>query len=140
MTGAIGDDIPTFKIEVTTASIKFFAGVLRDPNPIHLDPAAVRAKGLGEGQINQGPANLAYVINALTAAFPTGAIESLDIRFVDNVFAGETVEAAGKIIDIIESTDLRRATCEVWLRVIGRGLVLSGQAVVSQPFIVQTRA
>jgi acyl dehydratase len=130
---AIGDTIPPFTIGVAPASMKVWAKILHDPNPIHLDPAAVRAKGLGERVINQGPANLAYIVNALHGAFPGGTIEMLDVRFLDNVFGGETVEASGKVVAVAEDAGRRRATCEVWLRAIGRDLVLGGKAVVSQP-------
>jgi acyl dehydratase len=134
MTLNAGDAIPPFTIAVTPESMKVWAKILHDPNPIHLDPEVVRAKGLGDRVINQGPTNLAYIINALHAAFPGGTIEALDVRFLDNVFGGEIVEASGKVVDVAEGDHrVRRTTCEVWLRAIGRDLVLAGQAVVSQP-------
>lgn len=137
MTLAVGDAISPFTIAVTPESMKVWAKILHDPNPIHLDPAVVRAKGLGDRVINQGPTNLAYIVNALHGAFPGGMIEMLDVRFLDNVFGGETVEASGKVVAVAESGGRRRTTCEVWLKAIGRDLVLggpvlSGKAVVSQ--------
>jgi acyl dehydratase len=88
----IGDTLPPFRIPaVDPEAMKTWAVALHDPNAIHLDRAAVAAKGLGDRLINQGPANLAYVINMLRAAFPGGAIRSLDVRYVDNVFEGDDV-------------------------------------------------
>jgi acyl dehydratase len=133
MSLGLGDPLPAFTVRVTAESMRLWAEMLRDPNPIHLDPQAVRSKGLGDRRINQGPANLAYLINALIAAFPGGAIEALDIRFLDNVFEDERVEAAGQIIAIAESGDRQHVDCEVWLKAPGRERVLGGSARIAQP-------
>jgi acyl dehydratase len=113
--------------------MKAWAGFLRDPNPIHLDPRAVKSKGLGDRVINQGPANLAYVINMLQRAFPGAMIRTLDIRYVDNVFGGEAVEASGKITQLSESAGEIRLACEVVLRAEARGAVISGTATLCVP-------
>ena len=94
-----------------------WAEVLRDPNPIHLDPKAVAAKGLGDRVINQGPANLAYIITALQAAYPGARLLSLDVRYLDNVFAGDVVEAGFKVVAI----EGRCVNCEVWLNAAIQG-------------------
>ena len=86
-----------------------------------------------ENAINQGPANLAYVINALTAAFPGCEIETLDVRFLDNAFAGDVVEASGKVVEVSAAGGRRRTICEVWLHAPGPRPVVGGRAVVSQP-------
>src|SRR3546814_12612112 len=66
-----GDELPPFVIESVNAdAMKEWAVFLHDPNPIHLDVEVVKAKGLGDKVINQGPANVAYVMNMLAAAFP----------------------------------------------------------------------
>jgi 3-hydroxybutyryl-CoA dehydratase len=126
-----GDALAPFRIAaVSPDGMKAWARFLHDPNPIHLDPAVVKAKGLGERVINQGPANLAYLINMLQAAFPGGLIESLEVRYVDNVFGGESVEAAGTVKEVDASG--RRVVCDVWLRAEGRP-VLTGAAIVTIP-------
>ena len=132
MTHAVGDTLPSFVITATPESMKIWAVILHDPNPIHLDPEVVRAKGLGDRVINQGPTNVAYIMNALHAAFPGGAIEMCDVRFLDNVYGGEVVEASGKITDIGEADGVRRTECDVWLKATGRDLVLSGRAIVAE--------
>jgi len=96
--------------------MKAWAVFLHDPNPIHLDPAVVKAKGLGERVINQGPANLAYLINMLRAAVPGGFIESLEVRYVDNVFAGDAVEAGGTVTAVSGDSGRQKLVCDVWLR------------------------
>jgi acyl dehydratase len=134
MSIAAGNMLPPFRVEcVSPESMRAWAGFLRDPNPIHLDPQAVKSKGLGERVINQGPANLAYVINMLQSAFPGAAIRTLDIRYVDNVFAGEAVEASGKVTQVTESAGGTDVACEIWLRAETRGAVISGTATLSLP-------
>jgi 3-hydroxybutyryl-CoA dehydratase len=132
MTLATGDSIPAFRILVTPDSMRVWAPILHDPNPIHLDPEVVRAKGLGDRVINQGPTNVAYMMNALHAGFPGSSIRSLEVRFLDNVYGGETVEAGGVITGFAEESGYRLTSCDVWLKVDDRGPVITGKAVVAQ--------
>ena len=86
MTVSVGDALPPFVIDrISPEGMRDWSVFLADPNPIHLDVEAVRAKGLGDKRINQGPINVAYVINMLMAAFPGGQIAAMDSRFLDNV-------------------------------------------------------
>ena len=130
----VGDTLKPFRIaSVSPEGMKAWAKFLHDPNPIHLDPAVVKAKGLGDRVINQGPANLAYLINMLQGAVPNGLIESLEVRYVDNVFGGEAVEAGGTVKDVSDDGSKRRVSCEVWLRAEARGAVLTGTAILATP-------
>lgn len=123
----VGDTLPLFRIaSVDPDAMKVWAGALHDPNAIHLDRDFVASKGLGDRVINQGPANLAYIINMLLAAFPGGFIRDLDVRYIDNVFEGDDVSAGGTIVAV----DDAKVTCDVWLRAAERDLVIKGQAVV----------
>src|SRR3546814_10294940 len=99
--------------------MKQWAVFLADPNPIHLDVEVVRAKGLGDKVINQGPINVAYMMNMLMAAFPGGRIRDMDSRFLDNVYAGDKVTASGRITAI----DGGLISCEFSLDEIGRAHV-----------------
>ena len=129
-----GDTLPCFRIEsVSPKSMKAWAVFLHDPNPIHLDPEVVKAKGLGDRVINQGPTNVAYIINMLQQAFPGGQIETLDSRFVDNVYAGDAVETFGSVIEVSESPSETRVNCEIGLRADARDIVISGTAVIKLP-------
>lgn len=126
-TPAIGSALPAFTVaSVSADAMRDWALFLRDPNPIHLDPEFVRAKGLGDRVINQGPANLAYIANMLAAAFPGGRIASLESRFVDNAYAGDRLTAGGRIVE----TDGRRTVCDVWLVADGDRPVIQGRAVI----------
>ena len=135
-----GDSLPVWQHRVEAAAMVPVAEILRDPNPIHLDPAAVAAIGLGDRVINQGPANLAYVVNMLAAAFPDHRLEALESRFLANVRADDLVEAGGTIDEIDEGRselfltdegiDEGRVTCDVWLNVEGGAPAVKGRAVL----------
>jgi acyl dehydratase len=126
-----GSELKSFRIaSVSPLGMHAWAKFLHDPNPIHLDPAVVKAMGLGERVINQGPCNLAYVISMLQAALPGSSLDSLDVRYVDNVYGGDAVEAGGRITGVTPHPGGSTCACEVWLRAEGRGLVITGTAVV----------
>jgi 3-hydroxybutyryl-CoA dehydratase len=127
MSYAVGDTLPPFVIEsVSPEAMKQWAVFLADPNPIHLDVEVVKAKGLGDRVINQGPINVAYMMNMLMAAFPGARIEALDSRFLDNVYGSDKSVASGTITAI----EGNRISCEFTLDVEGRGTVNSGTATI----------
>jgi 3-hydroxybutyryl-CoA dehydratase len=127
MSYAVGDALPPFVIESVSAdAMKQWAVFLADPNPIHLDVEVVKAKGLGDRVINQGPINVAYMMNMLMAAFPGAKIEAMDSRFLDNVYGGDKAVASGTITAI----EGNRISCEFTLDVEGRGTVNSGTATI----------
>src|SRR5690625_3172609 len=130
----IGSELRPWRLDsVSPDKMKALAEVLQDPNPIHLDPAAVERLGLGRRVINQGPANLAYLINMLKAALPGARIVSLQSRFMANVFGGDAVEAGGRVTAREKGTDGVRLTCELWLRVNDGDNAVVGEAVVLLP-------
>ena len=127
MSYAVGDAIAPFTIDcVSPEAMKDWAVFLADPNPIHLDVEVVKAKGLGDRVINQGPINVAYMMNMLMAAFPAGVIEAMDSRFLDNVYGGDKAVASGRITAV----DGNRITCEFSLDIEGRGTVNAGTATI----------
>ncbi len=127
MSYAVGDALPPFVIEhVSPESMKQWAVFLADPNPIHLDAEVVKAKGLGDRVINQGPINVAYMINMLMQAFPGARIQSMDSRCLDNVYGGDRAIVTGTVTAI----DGDRVACTFMLDVEGRGTVNAGTATV----------
>ena len=67
-----GDPLPELVIDpVDPEKMKTMAALLRDPNPIHWDVDVVRQLGMGDRPVNQGPNNMAYLVNLL-AAFAGG--------------------------------------------------------------------
>jgi len=125
---AVGSTLAPLRIvRIDASSMKLWSMLLHDPNPIHLDRDAVRAMGLGDRLINQGPANLACIISMLLKALPGARLESLDVRYVDNAFEGDAVEASGAVREIMPGPP-SRIVCEVLLQAIGRGPVIQGSA------------
>ncbi|MDE2563072.1 MAG: MaoC family dehydratase [Sphingomonadales bacterium] len=125
MSYSIGDALPPFVVEsVSPDAMRDWSVFLADPNPIHLDVEVVKAKGLGDKRINQGPINVAYMMNMLMAAVPGCRIEAMDSRFLDNVYEGDRLTASGTVTGV----DADRLTCEFTLDVAGRGTVNSGTA------------
>lgn len=113
MSARAGDALPDWELDrVDPEKMKLLAALLRDPNPIHLDPDAVRRNGLGERLVNQGPTNLGYVQNMLLAwAGGADRIRGMSMRFAANVFAGDRVVAGGRVVTVADGL----AECEVWL-------------------------
>ena len=102
------------------------AVVLDDPNPIHLDTAVVQRLGMGDREVNQGPANCSYVVNLLRAEFPGATITKLAFRLLGNVFAGDRAIAGGEIA----TRTADEVRCRVWLDVEGRGRMVEGTATI----------
>jgi acyl dehydratase len=129
----IGTAIPEFEVvSVPTEAMKTMAMLLRDPNPIHWDEDLVRELGMGDRVINQGPTNMAYVLNMLIAWTGDPArIRSMKVRFQDNVLAGDHVVAGGVVTDVADDDGERIAYCDVWLDVTGGSRAMAGTATVA---------
>jgi 3-hydroxybutyryl-CoA dehydratase len=134
VTLAAGSGLRPWKIDhVDPEKMKIFAVVLADPNPIHLDPEAVKAAGLGDRVVNQGPASFGYVLNMLRDAAPDATIRDLNVRLTANVFGGDTVTAGGEVESVEDRDGERLVTCRVWLDVEGGRRALQGTATLSLP-------
>jgi 3-hydroxybutyryl-CoA dehydratase len=126
----VGDELAPLTIEsVSPEHMKTMAVVLDDPNQIHLDPEAVKALGMGDRVINQGPTGVGYLLNMLATAFPEATVEEIDLRFMANVLGGDTVVAGGKVTEIADGT----VTCEVTLDVDGGAKAIAGTATLALP-------
>jgi acyl dehydratase len=127
-----GTEIPPWSVVVDAQRMKTMAAILRDPYPVHWDPDAVRAAGLGDRPINQGPLNLGYVANMLMAWAGDDAVRRLTVRFHDRVVAGDEVTARGSVTEVAVVGGERRARCAVQLTRAGEAVV-SGTAEVALP-------
>ncbi|WP_214405256.1 MaoC family dehydratase [Pseudonocardia lacus] len=109
-----GDALPPLTVTVEPAALRTMAALLRDPNPIHLDPAASAALGFGRRLVVQGPITLGYV-QTMLVAFAGGADRVLGTRarFVGAVYAGERVVAGGQVTEVRADG----VECAVWLDV-----------------------
>ena len=111
--------------------MKTMAVILRDSNPIHWDVESVKAIGMGDRVVNQGPINMAYVMNLLTDwAGGADRLRRFKVRFMANVLAGDTVRAGGTVTDMRDADGERLADLDIWLDVVGGSRALSGTATV----------
>lgn len=136
MTVEVGTELPVRIVEkVDIAEMKTMAALLQDPNPIHWDPESTKSLGMGERTVNQGPINMAYVMNMLVAWADNdpSRLRGINLRFMANVFNGDKVTAGGTVTGVREVGGERLADCEVWLDVEGSGRALSGTATVALP-------
>ncbi len=130
----VGTEISPVHVRVEAEPMKVFTLITDDPNPIHWDPAAVRAAGLGERVINQGGLNVGYVLNAVTAW--TGSRSSIvgtRVRFLGNAFAGDDLVAGGEVAGVDEATTPPIATLNVWLRRTDGAELVAGTVTVRLP-------
>ena len=136
MTARVGDAIPPWVMESVSAErMRTMAALLRDPNPIHWDRAAVAAMplGLGERTINQGPLGLSYIINMLQDWAGAGCIRRIRMTFPQLVLDGDRVVAAGRVTAVEAENTGQLVACEVWLDREGSGRLLEGTASVFIP-------
>lgn len=132
---AVGTEIPPFVVrEVSGEHIRMLALLLRDPNPIHFDVAAVAAAGMGDREVNQGGATMAYLYDMLIRwAGSRGRIRAMRCRFRASVLAGDTVVAGGVVTAVRGHPGAREADCDVWADVEGGARAVSGSATVLLP-------
>jgi acyl dehydratase len=128
MAPSVGDELAPWTIEsVSPEHMKTMAAVLDDPNPIHTDPEVVKALGMGDRVINQGPTGVGYVLDMLRDAFPGATIDDIEVRFMANVLGGDRCVAAGTVTEVGDGT----ITCEVWLDVDGGRRAIAGPATLT---------
>jgi len=124
-----GTAIPPWQMpSVDPARMKTMAALLRDPYPVHWDPAATEGLGLGGRVINQGPLNLSYVANMLMAWAGPASIRRLTVSFGRPVLDGDRVVAGGRVREVVDGV----ARCDVWLARDGERVV-TGTAACSAP-------
>lgn len=132
MIPTVGTRLGPWEIEeIQPEPMRTLAVILDDPNPIHLEADVVRALGMGDSVINQGPANLGYVMNLLTETFPGADLRRVRVRFLANVFGGDRVVAAGEVTGVHDEAGRSVLDCSIWLEIHGRGRALEGTATLA---------
>ncbi|MDT7568612.1 MAG: hypothetical protein QOG76_7236, partial [Pseudonocardiales bacterium] len=67
-TAAEVEELPVWTLDrVDPEKMKLLALLLADPNPLHFDPEAASRLGIAERPVNQGPSNMAMLVNLLRA-------------------------------------------------------------------------
>jgi 3-hydroxybutyryl-CoA dehydratase len=136
--GAPGHATGSWKLkQVDSARMKILALLLADPNPVHLDPEAARRLNIADREVNQGPSNMAMVVNMLTQTWPDAELRQLRVRLLGQVLADEGVEAVGNILHSAtfetDGHEFQRLTVQFMLSVDGRGTVAVGEAELERP-------
>lgn len=128
----IGDQIPEWVMpNVLPERMRTMAAILRDPNPVHWDPASVEALGFGNHTINQGPLGLSYMMNMLHLWQGPRSIRRIIMTFPQVVLDGDHATAHGEVTGLRQENGEHLADCRIWLKVEGRGIALEGRAVVA---------
>lgn len=128
---AAGLALPERTRVVDAVSMKVYSLLTDDPNPIHWDPAAVVAQGLGDRPVNQGGLNAGYAVHALTdwAGGPQ-TLRTSAVRFRGSVLAGDTVVSGGEITDVQRRDGGIEVTAAIWVRTPDGTDVVIGTATV----------
>ncbi|MDT9592185.1 MaoC family dehydratase [Nocardioides zeae] len=127
---AVGDRVVDAVVRgVRDDDIQAMALVLRDPNPIHFDLAAVARAGLGDRAVNQGGSTMAYVADHVVAwAGGRRALRSIDCSFRGSVSAGDDVEVGAVVTSVEQVADGAEVELEVWADVVGGRRAIAGVA------------
>ena len=112
-----GFTLKDWQFLVPQESMNTWAVILDDPNPIHLDASAVKQVGLGDKTINQGPANIAYVLNMIEENFPNSQILKMNNKMTESVLEGDLVTVSGQITEVKAKGDQFIASCSIKLTV-----------------------
>lgn len=112
-----GNRLPSRRVEVQAWPMKVMAALLDDPNRIHWDIDNVAVLGLGHRPVNQGPSNVAYIVDMLLdwVGGDPAALQRIAVRFHGNVFAGDVVETGGVVTDVTAASGAVCARLDVWL-------------------------
>ena len=133
MTVTVGTELPAWDVPAVSAEkMKTMAALLADPSPIHFDVVTLRALGMGDRPVNQGPLNMGYVMNAVTGwAGGPDRLRRLRVRFLGTVLAGQALLVTGAVTAVREQDGKTLADCDVALSVVGGEAVVSGSATVA---------
>ena len=134
-TAEVGTELPGYEVpSVSAEKMKTMAALLNDPTAIHWDVETLRALGMGDRPVNQGPLNMGYVMNAVTDwAGGADRLRRLRVRFLGNVLAGHHLRVRATVTGLREEDGARLADCDVVLEVVGGDAVVSGTATVVLP-------
>jgi acyl dehydratase len=90
------EELPSWHLNKVSADAMIqWVALLRDANPIHVDPAAAEALGFERRTVNPGPTNLAYALNMLMEACPGTYPQEVVARFGANIFSEDAIMVTG---------------------------------------------
>jgi acyl dehydratase len=127
----VGDRLPERRFVVTANGMKVFSVLMRDPNPVHFDPAFVQSLGLGDRPVNQGTITMGYPITAvLEWAGGPERVVSFRCRFLRTLLAEDEAIAGGEVTAVEREGERTVATLAIWLDRGNGDRVIEGSAAV----------
>lgn len=123
---AIGDRA-VFSKTITEADILLFAAVSGDQYPLHLDEEYAKTTRFGK-RVAHGmlSASMLSTTNGLLLQRPGGISLAQTLRFLQPVYAGDTLEAVTEVIEILP--ERRRLRCRTTVTNQRGALVVDGEA------------
>lgn len=102
------------KPAITLEQLQRYAKASGDWNPIHLDEAAAKARGL-DAVIAHGMLSMGFIGQLLTDAAGAGSVHRIRVRFGGMVKVGDELTCCGRVTSLEVVDDGRRiAGVEVW--------------------------
>jgi acyl dehydratase len=127
---AAGEELPERTFDICPADMHTISALMHDPNPIHFDREYVDTNGY-DGLIHQGPANLAFLLQAVTEEIESPAdIDRIESRFETLVYADDTVTATGKVVEKRDTIDGEVADLAIELKKADGTTAVSGTVTV----------
>ncbi|ADB62655.1 MaoC domain protein dehydratase (plasmid) [Haloterrigena turkmenica DSM 5511] len=129
-----GDSLPTRTIEnIRREDTKLMAAILQDPYPPHFDHERCDELDF-PGLLHQGPANLSYVLQAVSETLESPAdVRSIDVRYQEMVFADQTVHAEAVVEEKRIDGDDGVVTFSVELKTAADDIVMAGTVDATVP-------
>lgn len=126
----IGDSVSVSKI-ISDETVRKYADVSDDHNPIHLDDESAKNSIFGR-RVVHGMLVASYISSVIGSEFPgAGSIYmSQSLRFEAPVYIDDTISITVTIVDI---SDRGNATLETLVKNQEDKIVISGEALVKLP-------
>jgi len=127
----VGDEIPSFSIELDQMMLWMYSGASGDFNPIHNDKEFGEKVGLG-GTIAHGLSSMGRMQKTVVDWIDDpGKLKKLKVRFAAPARPGDTVTFKGKVTDKKEEGGMKLVVLEVGAETQdGVQVLTKGEAVV----------
>ncbi len=101
----VGEALPAFDREFTTADLMAYGAATWDWNRLHFDLDYVRAKNLPNVVVDGQMLGALFAKHALDWAGPRGFIQRMNFRMRAMTFAGDSVHGEGEVMEVRAGAD-----------------------------------